>query len=230
MSYSQYRYRRCGHRKNRLSSRKKTLIVALIVFTVIVCVTIFLQKNVTRILYSLSDATLRTMTVTAVNEAVAETMQGTDYDTFVTVSYGEDGSITSVEANAQKVNLYARTTATLSMAKLAEASESGIKVPLGAFTGIEFLAGFGPKVTFKIISVGSVSCRFTSSFSGAGVNQTLHSVYMVFTAEVSVVMPSGTKEIATDTEVLVAENVIVGKVPDVIFGTDLFGGGYQLSP
>ena len=109
------------------------------------------------------------------------------------------------------------------MANLSAACEEGVKVPIGVFTGIEFLAGFGPDVTFKIIPVGSVSCDFRSSFVSAGLNQTLHSIYMDVTATVSVVMPSRTQEISVPTQVLICESVVVGEIPDAYLNGDIFG-------
>ena len=43
-------------------------------------------------------------------------------------------------------------------------------------------------------------------------------------------MPAGTSNFASLTEVLVAESVLVGKVPDTFLQADLFGGGYTLAP
>lgn len=226
MSYpASYRYKR-----KRVPKKAKILIIVGAVLAAVIVAVVFFQKNVTKILYRLSEASVQSMTVISVNEAVSETLERIDYDSLVTVTHGNDGAVTGISANAQKVNLLARTTATLSMANLSARSENGIKVPVGAFTGIEFLAGFGPKVTFKIISVSRVSCEFESAFSSAGVNQTRHSVYMDVEATVTVVMPSGSKEISSVTEVLVAESVIVGEVPDVFLQGDIFGERYDLVP
>lgn len=226
MSYpASYRYKR-----KRVPKKAKILIIVGAVLAAVIVAVVFFQKNVTKILYRLSEASVQSMTVISVNEAVSETLERIDYDSLVTVTHGSDGAVTGISANAQNVNLLARTTATLSMANLSARSKNGIKVPVGAFTGIEFLAGFGPKVTFKIISVSRVSCEFESAFSSAGVNQTRHSVYMDVEATVTVVMPSGSKEISSVTEVLVAESVIVGEVPDVFLQGDIFGERYDLVP
>lgn len=226
MSYpASYRYKR-----KRVPKKAKILIIVGAVLAAVIVAVVFFQKNVTKILYRLSEASVQSMTVLSVNEAVSETLERIDYDSLITVTHGNDGAVTGISANAQNVNLLARTTATLSMANLSARSKNGIKVPVGAFTGIEFLAGFGPKVTFKIISVSRVSCEFESAFSSAGVNQTRHSVYMDVEATVTVVMPSGSKEISSVTEVLVAESVIVGEVPDVFLQGDIFGERYDLVP
>ena len=105
---------------------------------------------------------------------------------------------------------------------LGTGNPEGIPVPLGAFTGISVLAGFGPEITFRVLQVGSVICSFESEFTSAGINQTVHSIYLDVTSEVSVVLPSGTKKISTVTEVMVAESLIVGEVPDIYWGKDIF--------
>ena len=222
MAYYQtgYRYRR--YKKH--SGRKKWIILAAVLAAVI-GVFVFFHKNVVGMLYSLSEATVRAAATEAVNDAVSQTLRwnNVDYNKLVTVTRGEDDRVLSLEADAQSVNLLARQTVTLSMANLSEACGEGVKVPIGVFTGIEFLAGFGPRVTFQIIPIGSVSCDFRSSFDTAGLNQTLHSIYMDVTAAVSVVMPSKTEEISVVTQVLICESVIVGEIPDAYLKGDIFG-------
>lgn len=222
MAYYQtgYRYRR--YKKH--SGRKKWIILAAVLAAVI-GVFVFFHKNVAGMLYSLSEATVRAAATEAVNDAVSQTLRwnNADYNKLVTVTRGEDDRVLSLEADAQSVNLLARQTVTLSMANLSEACGEGVKVPIGVFTGIEFLAGFGPRVTFQIIPIGSVSCDFRSSFDTAGLNQTLHSIYMDVTAAVSVVMPSKTEEISVVTQVLICESVIVGEIPDAYLKGDIFG-------
>lgn len=221
MAYYQtgYRYRR--YKKH--SGRKKWIILAAVLAAVI-GVFVFFHKNVAGMLYSLSEATVRAAATEAVNDAVSQTLRwnNVDYNKLVTVTRGEDDRVLSLEADAQSVNLLARQTVTLSMANLSEACGEGVKVPIGVFTGIEFLAGFGPRVTFQIIPIGSVSCDFRSSFDTAGLNQTLHSIYMDVTAAVSVVMPSKTEEISVVTQVLICESVIVGEIPDAYLKGDIF--------
>ena len=222
MAYYQtgYRYRR--YKKH--SGRKKWIILAAVLAAVI-GVFVFFHKNVAGMLYSLSEATVRAAATEAVNDAVSQTLRwnNVDYNKLVTVTRGEDDRVLSLEADAQSVNLLARQTVTLSMANLSEACGEGVKVPIGVFTGIEFLAGFGPRVTFQIIPIGSVSCDFRSSFDTAGLNQTLHSIYMDVTAAVRVVLPSKTEGISVVTQVLICESVIVGEIPDAYLKGDIFG-------
>ncbi len=189
------------------------------------------QRNVTRVLISISEATMRASTTVAVNDAVFYTLSDEmRYDDLVTVLRNEAGDIVSFSANPLKINKIARDTASISQSNLKNLSLNGIPIPLGALTGIEALAGLGPSIHFRIIPVSSVSCGFSSVFDSVGINQTKHSIYLNVIADISIVMPSRTKNFAVTTQILVGESVIVGKVPDTFLQSDIFGNKPQLSP
>ena len=148
----------------------------------------------------------------------------------VNVARDDEGNIQAISSNSFQINRIARDTAYMSQQNLKKMSEDGIQVPLGAFTGVEAWAGFGPKITLKIIPISNVECRFVSEFEGAGINQTKHSIYLEIVADISIIMPSGTSNFASLTEVLICESVLVGKVPDTYLQADIFGNGYDLVP
>ncbi len=90
----------------------------------------------------------------------------------------------------------------------------GVEVPIGAFTGIRMLSGFGKKVKMPLITVNSVKCDIVSKFEEAGINQTKHSIYVNIIPEVYVVTRFTTKRLTDSITVLMYENVIIGKVPE----------------
>ena len=93
--------------------------------------------------------------------------------------------------------------------------ENGVDVPIGAFTGIKMLSGFGKKVKMPLVTANSVKCDIISSFTQAGINQTKHSLYINIIPEVYVVTRFYTKELKDEINVLIYENIIVGKIPEV---------------
>jgi sporulation protein YunB len=124
----------------------------------------YFQRNVTRVLISISEATMRASTTIAVNDAVYYTLSDDmRYDDLVTVTRNDLGDIVGLSANSLKINKIARDTASISQSNLKNLSLNGIPVPLGALTGIEAFAGLGPSIHFRIIPVSSVSCGFSSS-------------------------------------------------------------------
>ena len=191
---------------------------------------VYFQRNVTRVLVSISEATMRASTTVAVNDAVYYTLSDEmRYSDLVTILRNEQGDIVSFSANPLKINKIARDPASISQSNLKNLSLNGIPVPLGALTGIEALAGLGPSIHFRIIPVSSVSCGFSSAFESVGINQTKHSIYLNVVADISIVMPSSTENFAVTTQILVGESVIVGKVPDTFLQSDIFGSKPQLS-
>lgn len=103
-------------------------------------------------------------------------------------------------------------------------------VPLGALTGIEALAGFGQKINIKIIPISNVECRFVSKFRQAGINQTLHSLYLEIVSDISIILPSKSTNLASTIEVLICESIITGKIPDTYLQASLAGSDSALVP
>ena len=219
-------------RKRKQSSRKKRLLCILVcVFLFLIAAFIYFQRNVTRVLISISEATMRASTTVAVNDAVYYTLSDEmRYEDLVSITRDETGDIVAVAANPLKINKIARDTASISQSNLKNLSLNGIPVPLGALTGIEAFAGLGPSIHFRIIPVSSVSCGFSSAFESVGINQTKHSIYLNVIADISIVMPSRTENFAVVTDILVGEWVIVGSVPDAYLQSDIFGDKADLSP
>ena len=215
----------------RKSRKKKFIAIFLAVFVLTCAVFLYFQRNVTKVLIAVSEATMRASTTLAVNDAVYYTLRdGVRYEDLVEVERNNLGDITSVSANALKINRIARDTASISQSNLKNLSLNGIPIPLGALTGIEALAGVGPPIHFRIIPVSSVACTFTSGFQSVGINQTKHTIYLNVIADISIVMPSRTENFAVNTEILVGESVIIGTVPDAYLQSDIFGNKPNLSP
>ena len=211
--------------------KQKVIIILAAILAILVFSGGYFQKNATRVLLSISEATMRASTATAVNDAVFYTL--TDemrYDDLVNVTRNDRGEIVSVAANALKINKIARDTASISQANLKNLSLNGIPVPIGALTGIEALAGIGPSVHFKIIPVSSVNCDFSSEFMSVGINQIKHSIYLNVVASISIVMPSRTEKFDVVTDILVGEFILVGSIPDTYLETDIFDNPLKLTP
>ncbi len=232
MSNNEYdlpKYENKGEKKKK--RKGKLIAILLAVFAVVGLLFVHFQRNVSRVLVSISEATMRASTTVAVNDAVYYTLSDEmRYEDLVSILRNEAGDIISFSANPLKINKIARDTASISQSNLKNLSLNGIPIPLGALTGVEALAGLGPSIHFRIIPVSSVSCGFSSEFESVGINQTKHSIYLNVIADISIVMPARTKNFAVSTQILVGESVIIGKVPDTYLQSDIFGNKAQLSP
>lgn len=194
-------------------------------------VLVFVHVNVTNVLKAIAEASMRSITTVAVNDAVYYTLSDKlRYEDLITIERDGEGQIQAISSNAFQINRIARDAAYMSQENLNSMSQDGVEVPLGALTGVSAWAGFGPKLHLKIIPISNVACRFVSKFDDAGINQTKHSIYLEIVADISIIMPTGTSNFASLTEVLVAESVLIGAVPETFLQADLFGGGFTLAP
>lgn len=87
----------------------------------------------------------------------------------------------------------------------------------GSFTGFKLLSGKGPGVPIRISSIGNVETDLRSEFTAQGINQTLHRVYLQVECEISILTPFENITEKITNQVLIAENVIVGKIPNTYY-------------
>ena len=215
----------------RKGSKKRLWIFLGVLLAILIFIIVFFQTNVNRVLVSVSEATVQAMTTTAVNDAVFQTMENTSsYEDLVSIERNNAGDIVAITSDSLKINSLARRTASVAQKNLSELSAGGVRIPLGAFSGIEILAGTGPRVNVKIVPIGNVLCKFSSKFTSAGINQTLHSIFVDVQTSVSIILPTRTVQVGGSSQVLIAESVIVGKVPDVYLNGNILGEGFDLVP
>lgn len=201
---------------------KKFKIIISLLCLFIILTLFYFQRNVTKVLISISEATIRSITTVAVNDAIYYTLNdGVRYEDLIHIVRDSDGNITSITTDSLKINRIARDTAYFSQENLNKMSAEGILVPLGALTGIEALAGFGQKINIKIIPISNVECRFVTKFLQAGINQTLHSLYLEIVSDISIILPSKSTNLASTIQVLICESVITGKIPDTYLNASL---------
>ena len=90
----------------------------------------------------------------------------------------------------------------------------------GSFTGFKLLSGKGPGVPIRISSIGNVETDLRSEFTSQGINQTLHRVYLQVECQVSILTPYDDITEKIKNQVLIAENVIVGKIPNTYYNIE----------
>ena len=169
-------------------------------------------KNITGEM-ALSDAT--DMTTAAINDKINEKMSKGQYtyDYFVNLEKDNNGKITAISANMARIN-------TLSSEILQEViatTNSGMldeKIPLGNLLGSSLLLGRGPKIPIKITMLTSSYADFRNELEASGINQVKHQIILEVRVQIDVLMPWEIMSTEVVSEVLIAETVLVGDVPN----------------
>ncbi len=146
--------------------------------------------------------------------AISSLSLGVNYSDVVRIEKNSVGDITLVSVDPLKANAIGQDITEKTRINLEAELKSGVPVPWLAFSGIKLLAGYGKEVSFKAVTISSVTCEFNGKFRSVGINQTLHSVYAVILCETNIEIPLSKRTDSSRTEILIAESVIVGKVPD----------------
>lgn len=105
---------------------------------------------------------------------------------------------------------------------IVEASDRGdldLSIPFGNLLGISFFLGRGPTVPVKITMLTSSRVDFRNVLTDAGINQTKHQLLLEVCVDADVLLPWEIRSTQIVTEVLVAETIIVGRVPQTYFYT-----------
>ena len=90
----------------------------------------------------------------------------------------------------------------------------------GSITGSRYLSGAGPRIEIKILPQGSVTTDFKSEFESAGINQTIHRIYLDVACKVTIVTTYDSIEADIVNQVLMTESVIVGEIPEAYYNIE----------
>lgn len=196
----------------RVSKALKRIIAAAVLLTALF---LLLEKNLEGVILDMAYARAEAMAVEYINEAVRDVMGGqVPYEDMISVRTDESGRVTMLQANAVRMNEWATATALRAQSQLESAEAQSVSIPLGSALGIPFLSGLGPPVRVRIVPVSAVSAAFSTEFESAGINQTRHKIYLSLHTTVRLVIPSGARQVSLGSQVLIAESIIVGQVPD----------------
>lgn len=211
-------------KRRKIVKKIVSVCVVLIIATLAIAGWIY-WKSMAPTILDVAETRLKSETTRAINDAlnVAITDSCT-YSDFVTIEKDADNNISMITANSAKVNAIARQMAIVSQSKINSLASFDVDIPLGTLSGVPLFSEKGPKVNIIVSPVGTVNCTFTSTFETAGINQTLHRIYLNVESVVDLIIPTAHMEVATSTPILLCESVIIGKVPQTFLQ-----GGFLMS-
>ena len=158
----------------------------------------------------------------AINAAIADQIaEGEfDYDRMVTIEKDANGNVAAIRTNIGELNRLKTSVLQRMDEELEQLYMEQLGVPLGSIFLPELFSGRGPLVPVRVLAVRTSDASFRNSFQSAGINQTLHSIYIDIHVCITILTWTGTSEINVDSAVVAAETVIVGTVPTTYFGME----------
>ncbi len=170
--------------------------------------------------YGLTQAKL--VGTQAVNDAVTAVLEreGVRYTDLMRVEKDSQGSIVSVEADTVKINALKAGVTTEILTQLKKHQNMTVRIPTGTLLNGDLLTGRGPRIPVKISLSGAAATQMSSYFESAGINQTSHRLVMDITVTLYAAIPGNDATTTLETSFIIAETVLVGKVPDTFLDVD----------
>lgn len=174
------------------------------------------------VIRDLAVTQVKNVTSDLTNDAIAKQIADgkIEYDRIVYFEKDLDGRITALKTNMTEVNRLKTDILNIINSEILALDSSDIGVPLGSLFLPELFSGRGLAIPVHILAIRNADANFVSHFTQAGINQTLHQVLMEVSIDVSVLVLGETAAFTMTSEVVVAETVIVGTVPDTYLHTN----------
>ena len=198
------------------TGRRRGIPLALLFILAMLClflaaVAVFLKDLSSQI--AVSDAS--DIVTVQINNAIADIMAEQDYsgDYFVSFEKNATGEVSAISSNMARINALSAKI----LHRVVGATENRtieIGIPAGNLTGISLLMGRGPNIPVQIIVLTSSRVEFNNSIVTAGINQTKHQINLEVIVDIDILVPWGTESAQVVTEILIADTIVVGKVPD----------------
>lgn len=201
--------------------RKFFLRTCIIVFLLIIGIIIgffSFRRKYRDAICNLAETQVKNATSDLINDAIDKQIEmgSIQYDRIVYFEKDLNGQITALKTNMSEVNRLKTDTLNIINDEILALDTDSLGIPIGSLILPEFLSGKGPEIPVRILSIRNSDAAFTSTFAEAGINQTIHKLNMEVCVDVSILVLGQISNFTISSQVVVAETVIVGQVPNTL--------------
>lgn len=170
---------------------------------------------------NLAETQVKNSTSDLINDAIDKQIEdgNIQYDRIVYFEKDLNGRITALKTNMSEVNRLKTDILNIINDEILALDTTDLGIPIGSLFLPEVLAGKGPSIPVHILSIRNSDASFSSHFSEAGINQTLQQLIMEVSVDVAVLVLGDTNSFTVSSQVVVAETIIVGDVPQTFLQT-----------
>ncbi|MBO5857144.1 MAG: sporulation protein YunB [Clostridia bacterium] len=152
-----------------------------------------------------------------INECVADYIQENNiiYTDLVTISLNDKKEVNALETNTIAINKLKADITNSIANELKDSRGEKIRVSLGNLFDSYVLDFIGIEFQVKLTDYGFIETNVLSNFKSAGINQTLHRISLKIKVDINVNIGTLYQTETVETEILLAETVLLGTVPAV---------------
>ncbi|MBR3145312.1 MAG: hypothetical protein IKF53_05425 [Clostridia bacterium] len=176
---------------------------------------VFITLRIRVVVFEFAKSSAKNILINASNKAVLTVLKDNDikYDDISRIYRDSNGNVSDIQIDTTKINTL-KALINNEMYKLTDSNDFNIKIPLGSLINNEFTSGMGPRLNFKMSIAHTADINYKTAFVDAGINNVLHQIIIVTDIDCSVLSFGTTRSFSFKNEILAAESVIAGAVPD----------------
>lgn len=205
--------------RRRRSPGSRRLLLWLLVLCLVLAM-FMAERRMTPVMAAYAEKQAEILGVDTIVRALRDAIAGVSYDELIAIGKDESGRVTFVQVNTILMNRILADVERSVQESLRSLEGTVFDIPLGLLLGSDLFAAYGPSLSARIMSIGSVRVGFDHSFQTAGINQTQHTVLLETEARVRVLVPLRSQETLVSTRIPIVETVIVGPIPDQFLNLD----------
>lgn len=204
-----------GYRRGILRSGEQALLSVLLGLALAFFLIRQFNQSLRPQLVALAEAQLQNQLTLTANQITARilTEDALTYEDMVVFHGGEGGQVSTLSTDTGRLNILRTSVLTELIPQLEALDSRSMAIPLGLLTGVDLLSSLGPNLPIRVVSVASATGEYRNEFTSAGINQTLHRIYLDIRVTARLLLPGNIVETVLTTPVCVAETVIIGQVP-----------------
>lgn len=203
------------YKKKKIKNKSRIKLLIFILFFIICFV--YYRYIIANNVFNVVIHKTSSIVASKVNDSILKTNSQSNYN-FTKIEKNEKGEIILIGLDSLSINQFSRIIIQNVETSLNSEIKNGIEVPILAFSGIKALSGYGKVVKYNALEVSTVDCKIDGEFKSVGINQVIHSIYATVNVKVFIDVPFDEQSNEFSTKVLLSENIIVGKIPEIYLG------------
>lgn len=210
-------YQKIGKKEPR--KVKKIITFSSIILIMVITINVAINA-INPILNDLCKDKAKSVATIICNQESTKIIENYKYEDLVTIYKDKNENITMIKSNITPINFIISDVAEKVQNRIDKLGEEEVGIRLGSFTGSKILSGRGPIIPIKLSVIGNVETDLRSEFKEQGINQTIHRIYLQVDCNISILTPYDTKTESISNQVLIAENIIVGQIPNAYYNLE----------
>ncbi|MBE3595277.1 MAG: sporulation protein YunB [Candidatus Carbobacillus altaicus] len=199
---------------------KKHVILLMLGLFLFVLIQLFfyVEKRLAPVIRDYADLRVIQIATDAISDAIKKrTVELKHAGQLFVKQYDQSNNVVAISLDVEATARVQAMAAESVRQKMADLSRQRIQIPLGVALGSEVFANMGPRIPVTLVPLGATEIELEPVLEETGINNVLLTLYLNVKTRVKVVIPFSSKEAVVSQRIAIAQELIIGKVPQYYF-------------